>query len=232
MRIKKCYGFIVAVALVVSPVWAGDTASFVDFGFSPDGATYMFGQYGIQSQTLKPWADLYVVDVARNDFVSGGKLSFTHNSAVVAGQDGSGALYGLIARNAALADRYRLNFLLQGQLLYLSLDANPPPSENIEFRDFERNTAYKAHLLPALEGSGVSLKSSFYISLERTLANGTKRVYTVGNPQVKRPLINAYRIKKVMVAPRGGAIVFVVSTTTPTANGPDVRYMVETLSLE
>jgi predicted secreted protein len=34
-----------------------------------------------------------------------------------------------------------------------------------------------------------------------------------------------------MVAPRGGAIVFVISTSTPTANGPDVRYMVETLSL-
>jgi predicted secreted protein len=231
MRIKKCYGFIIAIVLVSHPVWAGDIASFVDFGFSPDGASYMFGEYGIQSQTLKSWADLFVVDVARNDFVTGGKLSFMHDSPVVAGQDGSGALYGLIARNTALADRYRINFLLQGQLLYLSLDTNPPPVENIEFRDFERNTAYKAHLLPTLEGSGASLKSSFYISLERTQADGTKKIYTVGNPQVKRPLINAYRIKKVMVAPRGGAIVFVVSTSTPTANGPDVRYMVETLSL-
>jgi predicted secreted protein len=231
MRIKKCYGFIIAIVLIGQPVWAGDIASFVDFGFSPDGATYMFGEYGIQSQTLKPWADLYVVDVARNNFVTGGKLSFVHESAVVAGQDGSGALYGLIARNIALADRYRINFLLQGQLLYLSLDTKPLPSENIEFRDFERNIAYKAHLLPTLEGSGASLKSSFYITLERTVADGTKKVYTVGNPQIKRPLINAYRIMKVMIAPRGGAIVFVISTSTPTANGPDVRYMVETLSL-
>jgi predicted secreted protein len=217
--------------LVSHPVWAGDIASFVDLGFSPDGSTYMFGQYGIQSKTLKPWADLYVVDVASNNFASGGRLSFMHDSAVVAGQDGSGALYGLIARNTALADRYRINFLLQGQLLYLSLDTNPPPVENVEFRDFERNNAYKAHLVPALEGSGANLKSSFYISLERTLADGTRRTYTIGNPQVKRPLIDAYRIKKVMVAPRGGAIVFVISTSTPTANGPDVRYMVETLSL-
>ena len=72
-------------------IWAGDTAAFVDLGFSPDGRTYAFAQYGVQSGTLKPWAELFVVDVARNEFVSGGRLSYVHDSPVIAGQDGSGA---------------------------------------------------------------------------------------------------------------------------------------------
>ncbi|MDR3303562.1 MAG: DUF2259 domain-containing protein [Treponema sp.] len=231
MRSKKCHYVCIIALLLASPsIWAGDIASFVDLGFSPDGLTYMFGQYGIQSQTLKPWADLYVVDVARNNFVNGGRLTFVHSNPVVAGQDGSGALYGLIARNTALADRYKISFLLQGQLLYLALDP-PPLVETIEFRDFERNIVYKAYLTPAVEGSGATLKSSFFIRLERTLTNGSQKTYIIGNPQIKRPLIDAYRIKKVMVAPRGGAIIFVISTSTPTAKGPDVRYMVEALSL-
>jgi predicted secreted protein len=75
----------------VCGLWAGDTASFVDLGFSPDGKTYMFAQYGIESKTLKPWADLFVVDVPRNNFVNGGRLSFIGDNPAVAGQDGSGA---------------------------------------------------------------------------------------------------------------------------------------------
>jgi predicted secreted protein len=177
---------------------------------------------------------VFVVDVPRNSFVSGGRVSFVHDSPVIAGQDGAGALFRLVSRNTELANRYGITYLLQGQLLYLSLDtAQPSPTgETIEFRDFERNVAYRARLVSTSEGSGASISSSFFITLDRTPQTGAQKSYTVGNPQVKRALISAYRIKKVMVAPHGGAIVFVIETSKPTADGPDVRYMVETISIQ
>ncbi|MDR1099933.1 MAG: DUF2259 domain-containing protein [Treponema sp.] len=222
--------FIPLIAL--SSLWAGDTASFVDLGFSPDGKIYMFAQYGVQSGTLRPWADLFVVDVPRNNFVSGGRVSYTHDQPVLAGQDGSGALYRIIARSAATADQYGVTFLRQGQPLYIALDNDPPvPGGTIEFRDFGTGNFYRADMVHYVEGSGENLKSSFYINLENTARNGTKKTYTIGTPQLKRPQISSYRIKKVMIAPLDGSIIFVIEMKKHTAAGYDIRYMIEAARL-
>jgi predicted secreted protein len=233
MILRKTFLLAALIPLAaLSSLWAGDTASFVDLGFSPDGRTYMFAQYGVQSNTLRPWADLFVVDVPRNNFVSGGRISYTHDSPVLAGQDGSGALYRIIARNASMAEQYGVSFLRQGQPLYIALDKDPPSSgETIEFRDFESGNSYRANLVSYVEGSGENIKSSFYISLESTAADGTKKNYTVGTPQLKRPHIAAYRIKKVMIAPHDGSIIFVIEMKKQGSGGYDIRYMIEAARL-
>jgi predicted secreted protein len=230
---KKFFFIMALIVLYAACLWAGDTATFVDLGFSPDGKTYVFGQYGIQSKTLRPWADLYLVDVPGNDFVTGGRISYVHDASATAGQDGSGALYQLISRNAALTDRYGISFLLQGRVLYIAVDGKEPADngESIEFRDFEQGAFYKAALVPATEGSGASQTSSFHINLERTARDGSKKSYTVGNPQVKRPLVTSYHIRKVMIPPNDGSVIFVVETRKLGDSGRDIRYMVETLSL-
>jgi predicted secreted protein len=240
MRINKvlCLLFI-ALACCAAGLQAGDTASFVDLGFSPDGKVYMFAQYGVQSVTLKPWADLFAVDVPRNNFVEGGKVSYLHDRPVSAGADGSGALYRLIAKNAALAAQYGVDFLIQGQPLYIALNGDPqeggagdpPGGESIEFRDFEGGFSYRASLRPLVEGSGAQLTSSFYINLERTSPEGSRKNYTVGTPQVKRPRIASYRIRKVMIAPRDGSMIFVVEMKKQEKDGADIRYMVEAVRL-
>jgi predicted secreted protein len=231
MFLKKMFLVAAVLSACASAVWAGDSASFVDLGFSPDGRVYMFAQYGVQSNTLKPWADLFAVDVPRNSFVSGGKISYVHDSAVLAGQDGAGAFYRIIARNAALAEQNGVSYLNQGQPLYIALDSDPAASgESIEFRDFESGASFKANLVPYIEGSGQNLKSSFYISLERN-SGGAHKTYTVGTPQVKRPLVASYRIKKVMIAPRDGSMIFVIEMKKQAAGGYDIRYMVEALKL-
>jgi predicted secreted protein len=215
-------------------VQAGDNASFVDLGFSPDGRIYMFGQYGVESDTLRPWAELAVVDVARNTFVPGGRVSWTHSGAVTNGQDGSGALYRLIAQNGPLASRHGVDFLLQGQPLYISLESSDrvgDGGEVVEFRDFQANASYRATLIPTLEGSGGSLKSSFFITLERTAGDGSKRTYTVGSPQIKRPLVSSYRIRKAVIAPRDGSLIFVIEMKKAGGSGFDIRYMAEALKL-
>ena len=106
---------------IVGPLWAADVASFVDLGFSADGRYYMFGQYGVEANTLKPWAELFVVDVPKNNFVPGGKLSYTHNNSIIQGQDGTGALYTLLANNGPLFKKYNIDFLRQSRPLYLSM---------------------------------------------------------------------------------------------------------------
>jgi predicted secreted protein len=224
---------IIAILLFFAPcLMAGDIASFVDLGFSPDGKTYMFGQYGVQSGTLKPWADLFVVDVAQNDFVSGGKFSYTHNTPVTGGQDGAGALYRLIAQTAETARRYGISFLLQGYPLYVSTGNRPgTSSETVEFRDFGQDRSYRAVLVTRSEGTGAALRSSFYITLERTNRNGTKNTYTAGSPEISRAQISSYGIKKIMTAPQNGSMVFVIEMRKSNNDTFDVRYMVEVLQL-
>jgi predicted secreted protein len=105
-------------------------------------------------------------------------------------------------------------------------------NETIEFRDFESGASYKASLAPSVEGSGPSRKSSFYINLERTGRDGSRKTYTVGTPQVKRPLIGSYRIRKVMIAPHDGSMIFVIEMKKlDPASGFDIRFMVEALRL-
>ncbi|MDR1869924.1 MAG: DUF2259 domain-containing protein [Treponema sp.] len=216
--------------ICASVLWAGDTASFVDLGFSPDGKTYMFGQYGIQSSTLKPWAELYVVDVPSNNYVPNGKVSYTQNSPIKAGQDGSGILYQLINSNSSLVNRYGVVFQNQGLPLYISRDEKPPLyGEKIDFRDFIAGKAYKAELVPVIEGSGKNAKSSFHIKLESRLINGNgqAKTYTIGNPQIRRPQILSYNFKRVLIDSRGESIIFVIEMRRFAENGHDIRYMVE-----
>jgi predicted secreted protein len=229
--LKKSFFAAAAAVFCGAALWAGDTASFVDLGFSPDGGVYMFAQYGVVSNTLKPWADLYAVDVPQNNFVSGGRISYSSNNPINAGNDGIGAFYRIISQNSALAERYGVDYLRQGHPLYIALDPEEGNfrGERIEFRDFERGFSYQAQLFPSIEGSGANLKSSFYITVDRLGPTGGRRTFSIGSPGIKRPQIAAYRIKKVIASPLDNSVIFVIETRKPAANGYDIRYMVETL---
>ena len=235
MRIRKSICLILFFACAA--LYAGDSATYVDLGFSPDGRVYFFGQYGIQAETLQPWAELNGVNVIQNNFVAGGRLSYTHDSAITPGQDGSGALFQLISRNSALTGRYGLDFMRQGLSLYLDLDgaraddSAASDSMAIAFRDFEQGSSYAATLVSRVDSPSGGLQSSFYIDLEITSRDGTKKTYMVGNPQVNRAQIASYRINRVMLSPRKDALVFVIEMKRLGSAGYDIRYMIETLGL-
>ena len=236
MKIKRGFPVPALVFLLAIPgapaVHAGDTASFVDLGFSSSGDFYMFAQYGVKSGVLIPWAELFVVDTARNDFVRGGRISYTHNRPISAGQDGSGALYSLVARNAALAGQYGVIFPDQGQPLYIALDGDPAyEGEPITFRDFVSGASYRAALTETIYGSGKDTTSSFFISLECTDSKGGVKKYTIGTPALRRPLVLSYRIKKALIAPSGNSLIFVIEMKRHAEDGNDIRYMVEALRL-
>jgi predicted secreted protein len=224
---------IVLVSLLmisVTVLWAGDSASFVDLGFSPDGNIYVFAQYGVKSDRLNPWADLFVVDVAQNDYVPEGRISYTHDRPIEAGQDGSGALYRLIAKNAGIVERYEVAYPDQGQPLYIALNGDPSyDGENISFRDFVSGTSYRASLVENINGNGNNVRSSFFINLESTDIEGEVKNFTIGTPDLERSSVFSYRIKKVLVAPSGNSLIFVIEMKRHAENGPDVRYMIEAL---
>lgn len=215
----------VILALGVSGLSARDTATFVDLGFSSDGRTFMFAQYGVQAGTLRPWADLFIVDVAGNTFVPEGRMSYTHDRPVVFGQNGSGAFHSLLVRNAPLVTQHRINHSLQGRPLFIALD-NSDVTE-IQFRNFETGSFYRATLVQSAEGSGGSLSSSFHINLVREGRDGTRTTHTVGLPQFRRPLVASYRIRQARVY--GDSMIFVIEMTRLEAGNTTIRYMVETL---
>jgi predicted secreted protein len=224
---KKKTLLAAALFLLSLFLWAGDTAVFVDLGFSPDGKTYMFGQYGVQPDTLRPWADLYVVDVASNSFVPGGRINYVHNDSVTASHDGSGALYRVIARNTALADRYNIGYLFQGQLFYVSIENGVPP--DVETIEFPVGLSYKATLTSNVRDPA---GASFSISLERKTSDGAVRRYSVGNAGIRRPGVVSYKISRVIASPRNDALIFVIEMRRKNSGGStDIRYMVETVKL-
>jgi predicted secreted protein len=230
---KAWYCTIICLMLGTFNLAAGDIASFIDLGFSPDNRTYMFAQYGVQSKERKAWADLFVVDIVKNNFVPGGRVSFVHNEPVVVGQDGAGALYQILAKNAALASRYNINYLHQGEVLYIAPEKTvpAPATEMVEFRNFRTGDAYRASIVVSVEGAGAALASSFYIDLERTSSNGTKKTYKIGTPQLKRPLVSSYRIKKIIISPKSTAVIMVIEMRKPADDNFDIRYMIEAVLL-
>lgn len=229
---RNIFAIFFALVMCISALWAGDTAVFVDLGFSPDGRIFMFGQYGVQSGNLRPWADIFVVDVAANNFVRNGRISHVHNRAINAGQDGSGVFHRLIAENAALANRHNVDFVNQGLPLYISRNENPPRNgEVIEFRNFNTGTSYRAELVPTITGSGQNTRSSFIIRLESRTAGGQVRTYTVGTPQVVRPLIASYNIRRVLIDSTGRSMIFVIEMRRVAGASFDIRYMVEAVRL-
>jgi predicted secreted protein len=225
----KCSFSLIAFSLLCTvSLFAGDVASFVDLGFSEDGRIFMFAQYGVAEGSLKPWAEMRIIDVRTNDFAAGGQFNYTHTDRIAAGQDGSGALFRLISRNAQVIERYAIPFLHLGIPLYISLlNGHTPGGDVINFRDFEKEQTYTATLVPFTEGYGASLRSSFFIQLNRAEKNGTSRMVTIGSPNVKRSGVESYSIKKVLIAPDRSSMVFIIEMHVQNGNGPDIRYMVE-----
>jgi predicted secreted protein len=216
--------------LTAASLWAGDVASFVDLGFSENGGIYVFAQYGVDENTLRPWSDLFIVNVDRNDFVPGGRVSYKHDKPVAIGQDGSAALLRNVANSTQIIEKYRTNFMRQGIPLFISLEeGHNPKGETIAFRDFERGSYYIAKLNSIVYGSDKNTSSSFFITLERRDAKGGNKTWTVGSPDVRRKNVSSYTIKKVVVNPERSSLILVIEMTVLNGNGPDIRYMIEAI---
>lgn len=217
-------------------IFAGDAAYFVDEGFSSDGSVYVFGQYGKTDRTFNSYAEIFTVDVAKNDFVSDG-IFRTLPGKAPANESGLKTYEKLEQRSAFYLKKYNLKKTNAENLLYVCDDESKKGTETIEFTDFELSTLEKPvkwliKLIPSFYGSGQNLASSFYISIkEIDPAGQLLNEYKVGSPDVKRKNITDYKIEKIIRDESRKNIVFIVEKTLEDRDGVSFRYMVETFSV-
>jgi predicted secreted protein len=226
-----CLLFIILISCGLA--FAGDIANFVNLGFSDDSDYFMFALYGIYSDTSKPFAELYTVDVRENKFVTAGIKKETFEIAVQPGQDGSGAFYTLLEKSESLSKKYKINHLNKGRLLYLLLNGDTPKTD-INFRDFATGNQYSISLVQKARGEGIMVEGAFHIQLTITGSDGEMRAHTIGIPGYYRSGVRDYKIKQVILGPDDLSVVFVIEKNvvsgTEKAQSTSVRYMVETLN--
>ena len=221
----------VALLLLISgALFAGDIATFVNLGFSPDSRILAFGQYGIERETSRPFAEIYFVDVHQNRFVPGGVHRTVVETAVRPGQDGSGALYSLIIEHAEQFRRLAIGPLAQGRLVYLLVNGETPRSE-ISFRDFSDSTRYTVGITQRQRGQHPRISAAFHLDVSVIPSSGTTRRFTVGLPDFFREQVSSYQIGQAYVSPDERSLVFVIERITDTPAGRTVRYMVETVKV-
>lgn len=212
---------------------AGDVATFVDEGFSQDGKTYVFAQYGSLDKVWQGFAEIYTVDIVQNDYVDEGCFE-TSASSRTAGKTGLSVYEDLFKKNSNYLNALLLKPVNIEHILYIKNDSKEPLDEII-FQDFEgstekKPTTYHITLVPWYSGKTASSVSSFFISVEKRDKNGNLLEKQVaGNPDIKRTGVIGYSIEKIMRSPDGKSLIFVVEKTLETTNGTSIRYMVETL---
>ena len=186
---KKILVCAFSVFFAVCSSFAGDAASFDDIGFSEDGKYYLFGQYGKTDKTYEPWAEIYTVDVAANDFVKGEVFKSRDSSLDISGKN---AYENLKAKCNWKISKYNAKPAGVGTLLYLRESETKSPTEEIVFKDFEgisdvSGILYHVRLVPSFNGSGKNCRSKFFIEvLKKDSSGNTVSSFAVGTPDFVR----------------------------------------------
>ena len=227
---KRSLATLLAATLAAAPLLAGDVPSLVNLGFSPDSAYFLFGQYGIDSGSGVPYAELYLVDAARNDFVPGGVARLSAKTPLEAGQDPVGALFSLFRDRTALVSRYKIDHLAQGRILYLLIDGENP-ADPVSFRDFATGDKWTVALKAKVVEKGDEASSSFSIDVKIATPAGVEKTMAVGNPTFVRKGVRGYVIRRILLAPDGKTLVFIVEKKLAAKGGDSIRYMVETVRI-
>ena len=228
---KRMQALTLALVLVAAPLWAGDVAFFVNLGFSPDSAYYMFGQYGVDTQNGTPYAETFVVDTQKNDFVRKGSARKMYAVRPEPGQDPAAAFYALLAdEGAAKLKEYRIDPLRQGRIVYLLVNGQTP-SDALSFKDYKTDAQWEVQLRPSSTETGAATTSSFGISVAITSKTGSVKRFEAGNPGIKRKDVRGYAIRRILVTPDEKTIVFIVEKRMAETGGDSVRYMVETVRM-
>ncbi|MCK5672484.1 MAG: DUF2259 domain-containing protein [Spirochaetales bacterium] len=218
----------VVLLLCTSFIFSGDIAQYVNLGFSSNSKYFMFGQYGISSEDTKAFAETYIVDVKRNEFIINGVNRREFSDEILPGQEGLGALFTILENSLAIISKTGINHISTGRVVYLLVNG-AKPKDRLEFRDFYKGDSYIVTFVQESFGSDENVSSSFHINLAVTDKMNRTRTYTIGLPDFKRKDVLGYRIKQVVFTPSEEGLVFVIEKEINGSNGKTIRYMVETM---
>ena len=234
---KRIISFALCVSLCCAALSAGDVATFVDKGFSEDGKYYVFGQYGRTDKKYQGWAEIYQVDIAKNDWVDGGVFKI-NPTAVTADKAGVEVYEALEGKNYYYLRDLKCKVADADRVLYILDDVNKTGTDEIVFTDFNNSTVdspdtFHIQLVPTINGKGKSVKSSFYIWVEKKDADGNTISKTkVGSPDVVRSGISNYKIERIMCDPSQTNFIFVIEKIQEDDTGISIRYMVEAAKIK
>ena len=235
MKKSVLCGLLVALSLTTA-AFAGDVATFVDKGFSEDGKYYVFGQYGKTDKKFQGWAEIYQVDIAKNEWVDGGVFR-TKASSATDDKKGFDVYESLEAKSYYHFKNMKCEPANLDHTLYIVDDVNKTGTDEIVFQDFtgsklDNPYTYHIQLVPTITGKGKNTKSSFYINLEkRDSDNKVVLSKKVGTPSVVRNGVINYKIEKIFCDKTGKNLVFVIEKMIEDDTGISIRYMVETTQL-
>ena len=226
MKMKKLLIIFVCLSLLSVPLFAGDVPTFVNLGFSANSAYFMFGYYGIDASTGKPYSEIFLVDTRKNDFVGNGVFRAQYSVRLEPGWNALAAFLTLYNQTAPLVKKYAIDHFAQGRLAFLAIDN---ASEIINYKDAD-GTEWQISLVKKTSQTETSVSSSFSIALAIT-KNGTVNSYTAGNPGIVRKNVRNYIIRQIIIAPDNKTIVFIIEKEESGNTGVATRYMVETYRL-
>ncbi|MBO7486679.1 MAG: DUF2259 domain-containing protein [Spirochaetaceae bacterium] len=228
---------IFAVMLFLTLLYAQTNPAFIDIGFSPDGAFYCFAEYGRKAEKnsgLRGYAEVYAVDVAKNEFINGGRIK---TAASFKTENKSGWEVFKTLRNENPDFFSSKNFPPKTNSVLLYQSRKDEEKKQIEFRDFEHSTEentiqYNVKLVEYSEGSGTGIATCFYLLVElKNEKNEVTRRLVVGNPKTKRVGVKGYALNSILSDSEGTSLVFVIEKKIAGENGDSVQYMVETVKL-
>lgn len=216
--------------------FAGDSAVLVDNGFSADGNYYIFGQYGKIDKKFQGWAEIYTVDVLKNDYVDN-EVYRVKPSAVTFDKTGKEVYESLAGKNYLSIKKYNCAQNSPERILYIREEEKKAGTDEIEFKDFISSVSddqayYKVVLVPTVSGEGINVKSSFYIDIEKLDSKGAVLAsQKIGNPGITRKGVKNYKIERIVCDKTGKKLVFIVEKTMEDKTGINIRYMIETARL-
>ncbi|MBP5251913.1 MAG: DUF2259 domain-containing protein [Treponema sp.] len=234
---KKTFSFIfklLSASIFLVPSYAGDSAAFEDLGFSQDGRTYVFAQYGKTDKKFQAWAEIYTVDVEKNEFVKNEvyKLEPSKKTSEISGKR---AIDELKEKSLWKYSKYNLKPNSASNIIYIRENEQKDAESEIVFQSFDEKDKeggifYHVKVCPEINGKDTSVKSKFYISLKKVREDGTELgSWKVGTPALSRRGISSYTIDKIYLSDDLRSLVIVVQKTLEDDTGTSIRYMVETL---
>ena len=232
MIMKKIVLAVLALLVGSVNLFAGDVATFVDCGFSADGKYYVFGQYGKTDKKFQGWADIYQVEIEKNDYVSKGVFKIKP-SAVTSDKSGLEVYESLEAKNFYYLKDLNCEKPNADQVLYILEDIKKTGTDEIVFTDFrsseiENQDTYHINLVPTVKGSGKNVKSSFYILLEKKDSEGNIILNKkIGSPDIVRKGVYNYKIERIFCDKSGQSLIFVIEKMIEDDTGVSIRYMIE-----
>ena len=224
---KKQFCCFLCIFLMGSFCFSGDIAVFKDLGFSQDGKSYAFAQYGITDKDFVPYGEIYTIDIAKNEYIPKGVFKKTAASF----KNGEEIFSHLAEKNKAFLAKYKFSPISLDDTLYIS-SGTKKNSASIRVKDFSstENIYYNINLVPFVEGKGKNCSSSFYIVIEKQDENGkTLAKKVAGTPSVKRKGVSGYAIETIYHNPKNNNFIFIVEKQIQTDSGISVRYMAEAL---